>query len=125
MDRSRSVGVRIMNKKIEFMKENKIIIFVEIDFLDNMIHIEKSDQSLEAYDLFQQLILYSDIRSCKEYIKDQILPRIWSQGNIHCILCKPNEMKLIYLFYNSHLSITENYFFAKEINKQINIAYNV
>lgn len=47
-------------KIIEFMRENGIAVFAEADKEMGLVHIEKLG-NLENWDLFQQLILYSNV----------------------------------------------------------------
>ena len=47
----------------EFMLENNIAIFVEVDVPGKSFNTYKSDIELEYYSLYEQLILYSDAES--------------------------------------------------------------
>ncbi len=47
---------------LAFMKENGIAVFAEADRTNGAVHIEKLGD-LESWDLFQQLVLYSDVET--------------------------------------------------------------
>ena len=103
----------------EFIEENNIGIFVKADFRSKRYDIIKKDILLESYDLFEQLILYSNVDSLFESVNGQILPRIWSQGKTKCIICQISEEQLVALFYDTHMDVKDNYIFAKEIDMKL------
>ncbi len=100
----------------DFIERNNIAIFAKADLKSKTFDIIKRDVELESYDLFQQLILFGNTDSLCESIDGQILPRIWTQGNTKCIVCKPNNEQLVALFYDNNMNATDNYFHAKELN---------
>lgn len=116
--------------KLEFMKNNNIGIYVEIDLLNNTMDIKRRyEEELESYDIFYQHIIYNildnkNLKIYQEYLEDQLLPRCWSQGKTKCVYCKPNEHKIICLFYDFKEEYEDNYFYAKELNSKIQAIYN-
>lgn len=108
---------------IKFMLDNNIAIFVEVDVNDKLIYMRKRDIEMQSYDLFEQLILYNSIDNLIQNVSGQLLPRIWGQGDTQCVICKPNDTKLICLFYDKHLDAKENYFYAEELSIKINAIY--
>ncbi len=103
----------------EFIEKNNIAIFVKADFRSKRYDIIKKDILLESYDLFEQLILYSNVDSLFECVNGQILPRIWSQGKTKCVICQISEEQLVALFYDTHMDARDNYIFAKEIDMKL------
>nr|WP_317360286.1 hypothetical protein [uncultured Tyzzerella sp.] len=117
--------------KLEFMKNNNIVIFVEIDLLNNVMDIKRRyEEELESYDIFYQHIIYNildnkNLKIYQEYLEGQkILPRCWSQGKTKCIYCKPNDHKIVCLFYDFREEYEDNYFHAKNLNNKIQVMYN-
>ena len=103
----------------EFIEKNNIAIFVKADFRSKRYDIIKKDILLESYDLFEQLILYSNVDSLFECVKGQILPRIWSQGKTKCVICQISEEQLVALFYDTNMDARDNYLFAKEVDMKL------
>ncbi len=62
------------------------------------------------------MILFGNTDTLLESVEGQILPRIWTQGNTKCVVCKPNNELLIALFYENSMDAKENYFYAKELD---------
>lgn len=100
----------------DFIEKNNIAIFAKADLKTKKFEIIKRNVELESYDLFQQLILFGNTDNLCASVDGQILPRIWSQGNTKCIVCKPNNEQLVALFYNNDLNATDNYFYAKKLD---------
>ncbi len=112
-------GMDVNMKVDEFIINNEIAIFVNVDLKNRRFDIRKMDIELESYDLFEQLVLYSNIETLKNNIAGQIMPRIWAQGNTKCIMSKPNEEQIIVIFYDKCLDAKDNYFYAKQIDMQL------
>lgn len=103
----------------EFIEKNNIAIFVKADFRSKRYDIIKKDILLESYDLFEQLILYSNVDSLFECVKGQMPPRIWSQGKTKCVICQISEEQLVALFYDTNIDAKDNYLFAKEVDMKL------
>ncbi len=100
----------------DFIEKNNIAIFVKADLKTKRMEIIKRNVELESYDLFQQLILFGNTDNLCASIDGQILPRIWTQGNTKCIVCKPKQEQLVALFYDNDMNATDNYFHAKKLD---------
>ena len=103
----------------EFIIENDIAIFVEVDLKNKRFNIIKMDIELESYDLFEQLILFGSTNDLLESVSGQLMPRIWTQGNTKCVVCQINDEQIIVLFYNKCLDARDNYFYAKQLDLQL------
>lgn len=108
----------------EFMEKNNLVFLVEVDANEKMFHIYKTDKELESYVLFEQLILFSNTEKLLQSICGQLLPRIWTQGNTKCVICKPNDEKIVCVFYDSQLDAKEHYFYAKRLSDELSTAYS-
>lgn len=117
MDGSKVLG-GIMNIN-EFMKENHLAILVEADIKNKVFLIRKNDIELESYDLFEQLILFSNTEKLFESVSGQLLPRIWTQGDVKCIISQPSDETIVALFYNNCMDARDNYFYAKQLDVQL------
>lgn len=103
----------------EFIEKYNIAIFVKADFGSKRCEIIKKDIMLESYELFEQLILYSNVDSLFEYVNGQILPRIWSQGKTKCVICQISQERLGVLFYDTNMDVKDNYLFAKQMDMKL------
>lgn len=103
----------------EFVEKNNIAILAKADYRTKKFDIIKRDVMLEHYDLFEQLIVYSDVENLFESVTGQILPRIWSQGKTKCVICRINEEMLVALFYDTSMSVMDNYLFAKQVDMKM------
>ena len=99
----------------EFIEKNDIAIVVKANLQEKDFDIIKRDLELESYDLFEQLILHGSVENLMENIEGQILPRIWTQGDTRCIVCRPSPNQIVALFYNSSLNVKDEYYHAKEL----------
>ncbi len=100
----------------KFIEENDIVIVAKINLQEKYFDIIKRDLELESYDLFEQLILFGSVDNLMESIEGQIMPRIWTQGNTRCIICRPSPNQIIVLFYDSFLNAKDEYYHAKKLD---------
>ncbi|WP_022770794.1 hypothetical protein [Butyrivibrio sp. NC2007] len=100
----------------EFIEKYNIAIVAEADIENKRFEIIKRDKELESYDLFEQLILFGNVKSLVENVEGQILPRIWTQGKSKCILCQKAEGQVVALFYDCEMDAKEHYLYAKELD---------
>ena len=66
-------------KILVFMKENAIAAFAEADRTTGAVHIEKLGE-LESWDLFQQLVLYSDVETLCDSTRSHFPFQVWGAG---------------------------------------------
>ena len=107
----------------QFMEENEIAILAEIDVQNGESLIYKRDIELQSYDLFNQLVLYSHPDGLFASVKDQLMPRIWTQGESKCVVCLINSI-LICMFYDTNMDAKENYLFAKDLSLKLKRYYS-
>lgn len=100
----------------QFMKENDIAIFVKADLKTRKFEIIHGDTEIESMDLFEQLIQCGSVDKLQNSVKEQIMPRIWSQGNTKSIVCKPNESCLIALFFDTTMGTRDLYVHSKYLD---------
>ena len=99
----------------EFIEKNYIAIVAIANLQEKSFDIIKRDLELESYDLFEQLIIHGSVENLMENIEGQILPRIWTQGNTRCIVCRPDPNQIVALFYDNSLNVKDEYYHAKEL----------
>lgn len=109
----------------EFMQNNNITILVEVDVKDKMFHIYKINKELQSYDLFEQIILFSNVDNLLQSTIGQLLPRIWTQGDSKCAVCRPNEEKIVCLFYDAQMDAQDNYFHAKRLCDELSTVFSL
>ena len=107
----------------ELMEKNNLVFLVEVDIKSDMFHIHKGNKELESYDLFEQLILFGNTEKLSQNINGQLLPRIWTQGDTKCVICKPTDKKIVCVFYDTQLDSKEHYFYAQKLSDELNIAF--
>lgn len=56
-------------------------------------------------------------------LEGQILPRTWSQGNVSCFVCKPNEHAIVGLFCSDQRSAVEKYHWSKQLSAEVAEAF--
>lgn len=100
----------------QFMEENDIAIFVKADLNTTEFEIIHGKMEIESMDLFEQLILSGSVEKLQNSIQNQIMPRIWSQGNTKCVVCKPNESYLIALFFDTMMEMRDLYFHSRYLD---------
>ena len=88
---------------LAFMKENGISIFAAADRTTGAVHIDKLGD-LESYDLFQQLVLYSDADTLCDSTGSQFPYLLWGQGGTNCLISWLDGGKAAALFFDSELS---------------------
>ena len=99
----------------EFIEKNDIAIVAIANLQEKSFDIIKGDLELESYDLFEQLVIHGSVENLMENIEGQILPRIWTQGNTRCIVCRPDQNQIVALFYDNSPNVKDEYYHAKEL----------
>ncbi len=92
--------IRMRKKIIEFMRQNGIAVFAEADKGSGVIHIEKLG-SLESWDLFQQLVLYSEVDVLCDRTRSKFPFQVWGQGDTGCLISWLDENKATAMFFDS------------------------
>ena len=90
-------------KILTFMKENGIAVFAEADRTTGAVHIEKLGD-LESWDLFQQLVLYSDVETLCDSTRSHFPFQVWGQGGTGCLLSWLDDGRTVALLFDGGLS---------------------
>lgn len=90
-------------KILAFMKENGIAVFAEADRAAGTVHMEKL-RGLESWDLFRQLVLYSDVETLCDSTGCHFPFQVWGQGGTGCLLSWLDDGRAAMLFFDSELS---------------------
>ena len=88
---------------LEFMQENGIAVFAEADRETGAVHIEKLG-SLESWDLFQQLVLFSDTDTLCDSTRSQFPFQVLGQGDTGCLLSWLDGGRAAALFFDCKLT---------------------
>ncbi|MCA9040110.1 MAG: hypothetical protein KDA65_07185 [Planctomycetaceae bacterium] len=65
----------------------------------------------------------SAIQTLNKSLEGQLLPQIWSQGKITCVVCKPTENIIVGLFHSDHRTAVEHYQWSKKADAMIRLVY--
>jgi hypothetical protein len=64
------------------------------------------------------------IQATNDSLQGQILPRIWGQGRLTCILCKPRSDTIVCIFCDKEISSAELYHMSTSLNADIDRLYS-
>ena len=109
-------------KILTFMKENGIAVFAEADRTTGAVHIEKLGD-LESWDLFQQLVLYSDVETLFASTGRQFPFQVWGQGGTRYLLSWLDDGRAIALFFDSELSGPAFTEWVRELDQKVRGLY--
>lgn len=109
----------------EFIESNNIALFVEGNLKENRFDMTYTAISLECQDLFEQLILHNTPKNLWKYLsKQELMPRMWQQGNTKCVMCRSDSPKRIFAaFYNSEQGVEEDWRFAQKVDNELKEIY--
>ena len=109
-------------KILVFMKENGIAVFAEADRTTGAVHIEKLGD-LESWDLFQQLVLYSDVETLCDSTGRHFPFQVWGQGGTGCLLSWLDDGRAAALFFDSKLSGAAFTKWVRELDQKVRVLY--
>ena len=110
-------------KILAFMKENGIAVFAEADRTTGVVHIEKLGD-LESWDLFQQLVLYSDVEALCDNTRSHFPFQVWGQGDTGCLLSWLDDGRAAMLFFDSELSGPAFTKWVRELDQKVRTLYS-
>lgn len=64
------------------------------------------------------------IESVDRSLEGQVLPRVWNQGNVCCIVCKPANQTIVGLFATDELDTVQLYRWSREADQAIRAAFS-
>ena len=108
---------------LAFMKENGIAVFAEADRTTGAVHIEKLGD-LESWDLFQQLVLYSDVEALCDSTGRRFPFQVWGQGGAGCLLSWLDGGRAVVLFFDSELSGAAFTKWVMELDQKVRALYS-
>jgi len=62
--------------------------------------------------------------SLAESLEGQQLPRIWSQGSMNCVVCKPAPTEIVALMCRSSGNVIEDYRHSKKLSDAVAVAWH-
>lgn len=117
----------MITKKIEdFILKNNILFAVIFD-LEKRVNYTLGDKSTFTYDgLYDSLFGDEEnILRLNESLEGRIIPHSWKQGELKCLVVKPNDNIIMGLFYNDHQNAIESYKTGKRISNEMIEIWNV
>ncbi len=109
-------------KILEFMQENDIAVFAEADRTTGAVHIEKLG-NLESWDLFQQLVLYSDTDTLCDNTRSQFPFQVLGQGDTGCLLSWLDDGRAAALFFDCKLAGAAFTKWVRELDQKVRQMY--
>lgn len=67
---------------------------------------------------------YETIQALNKFLTGQPKPKLFRQGEVASIMCKPNQDTIVGLFYHEHREFPEYFKWAKEVNKEIEVVWD-
>lgn len=104
----------------EFVTKHKIMYAVVIDLI-NYVQYSLGNKNDLTYEGLYNSLFYNtqSIITLNESLKGQIMPQSWKQGDLKCLVVKPNETILVGLFYIDVPNTVDSYKLAKQINNEL------
>lgn len=102
----------------EYMDSFSIAIICLINADGNVRTIKSNKYQIESDTLFKQLIVHSDPHSIIAQTEDQMLPRMWEQGDSQCTIMKKDSCVLC-AFYDCSLPPLDKIKFAMKMNSEL------
>lgn len=109
----------------ELMDKNNIVYAVIANLENGRVETAGGKEKLKYCDLVDTL--FGDvehIKSLNDSLEEQLMPRMWGQGEISCIVCKPADNILIGLFYHENREPAAAYRFSKKMDQQVKMIWN-
>jgi len=110
----------ILKNLKEFVKKNDIMYTVVVDLEKFEKFSFGKKKKIENDSLYNSL--FGDeycISRLDSILREQNIPQSWEQGNINCLVMKPEDNVIVGLFYSDKYDSVESYRFAKEINTAV------
>ncbi|MBN1045260.1 MULTISPECIES: hypothetical protein [unclassified Clostridium] len=105
------------------LKDN-IIYCLVIDLENNNIETFGNKDELKYDGLLKTHFYDMDtIYNLNDFLERQQLPKLFKQGEVVCIICKPQSDIIVGLLYHEERNFMECYKSVKEINKEINLIW--
>lgn len=104
----------------EYVSKNNIIYLVIVKILNLKVESFGKKEELPHIGLYNNLFGGKEnILKLNDSLKGQIMPQSWKQGELKCLVVKPNDEVLIGVFYIDSQDAIESYKRGKEIDIQL------
>lgn len=104
----------ITNKFKEFTEKHNVFLAVLVDVEKGIDYTYGSKDNLIYEGLFNSLFgNMESIIKLNKSLDGQIMPQSWKQGELKCLVVRPNDKVLIGLFYNDVDNVLESYKIGK------------
>ena len=102
------------------VNEFGIVVVIVASLDDGALQMIGEAAALEHRDLVDQL--FGDAERISELdrsLEGEILPQMWSQGSVSCVVCKPDAHSIVGLMYHETRPVAEQYRWSKAVNARI------
>lgn len=107
------------------LDELKVSFAVVADLLSGEIKLIGDPDVVGNTDLIAALFADSEtVESLNRSLEGQILPRIWGQGKVSCIVCKPTEKTIVGLFVIDKRDAVQKYHWSKKADEAIRLSFS-
>ncbi len=105
---------------LDLLSEYSILVAIIASLDDGKIEMIGEKEDL-AYDgLVGRLFGDAEtIATLNRSLEGQMLPQVWSQGAVTCIVCKLSNNRIVGLFYHETGDTFEQYRWSKELNSRL------
>lgn len=103
-----------------FMSKNDIMYLVLVDIKDATLE-EFGDKEKLSYDGILKSYFYDmeTIYRLNSLLSNELIPKVFRQGELACCVSKPNPSTIIGMFYNESRDAVESYKWSKFINQEL------
>ena len=103
------------------LKRHNVKLAVVGCLADGSIEKVGTADGLRGHDLIQSLFGdHESLMALDHSLEGQLMPRLWAQGEVGCVVCKPVPSHLVGLFYVETRNVVEKYRWSKVIAKEVN-----
>ncbi len=102
------------------------IIYCVVAHLDSELVETYGDKGGLAYQDLVKTHFYNfeTIQALNNFLADQPKPKLFRQGEVASIMCKPKQDTIVGLFYHEQREFPEYFKWAKEVDREIETAWN-
>jgi hypothetical protein len=111
----------MITKEFEAFAEKYNILFAVIVDLEKEVDYTFGSKDTLTYEgLYNSLFGDMEIiKKLNDSLEGQLMPQSWKQGELKCLVVKPNEKILAGLFFNDTKNAMESYKLGKQMNNEL------
>ncbi len=104
----------------EVLTNLEVSFAIVADLYSNEIRRIGEVENVDKTDLVTSLFADAEtVQALDRSLEGQLLPQIWSQGVVSCIVCKPTDSTIVGLFVKDALDLVQQYHWSKKADQLI------